>query len=207
MVTITDFRKAIENRMPRPIGAHKYFSVLAPLVVRGGELHFLFELRSENLRRQPGEVSFPGGKVERGESPRECAIRETSEELGIPQAHIEVLGELDYIPAYSDTLYSFLGVLPDADYEKTMNRDEVREIFLAPAAFFMENEPEVYSFDVRPKVDEDFPYGKIRQAQGYKWRSSTMTVPIYSFGDKVIWGMTARITWNLVRILKEAAVQ
>ena len=62
------------------------YSVLVPLVEREGGLSLLYEVRAGSLRRQPGEVCFPGGRLEGAESPEECALRETWEELGIPRA-------------------------------------------------------------------------------------------------------------------------
>ena len=53
------------------------FAVLAPLVRVDGETHLLFEVRALHMRRQPGEVCFPGGQIEEGETPLEAAVRET----------------------------------------------------------------------------------------------------------------------------------
>ena len=50
--------------------------------------HLLFEVRADTLDRQPGEVCFPGGHMESGETPAACALRETEEELSIPSAAI-----------------------------------------------------------------------------------------------------------------------
>jgi len=202
-ITIEDFEEIFKNRTPRSIGTYSCYSVLVPLVEKEGELHILYEVRSDFLKKQPGEVCFPGGKLEYGESAEACAIRETSEELNILAKDIKVISQLDYIHTYSNfTMYSFLGII---DYEvikkMNMNKDEVKEVFLVPLTFFLETQPDIYDFDVMPKVDEDFPYDKINFKTGYNWRKGKTTVPIYYYGERVIWGLTARITWNMVKII------
>lgn len=202
-VTIDDFIIAFENRKPRLIGSYSYYSVLVPLVEKDGDLHILYEVRSDKLLKQPGEVCFPGGRMEKDETAEECAVRETSEELNIPVGAIKVIAPMDYMHTYSNfTMYAFLGVI---DYEvlknTSVNTDEVKEIFLVPVAELLEMEPEIYNFDVIPNVGEDFPYEKINSKTGYNWRKGNSTIPIYQYGHHVIWGLTGRITCNLLRIL------
>jgi 8-oxo-dGTP pyrophosphatase MutT (NUDIX family) len=227
-VRLQDFREALAGRTPGPLDRYRYFSVLAPLVERDGVLYLLYQLRSESLRRQPGEVGFPGGKVEAGETPLACAIRETVEELGVPRESIEVIGALDYIHGYSDfTMYAFLGVIADTDFMRSFSRAEVQEVFLVPVSFFLENEPEIHCYEVAPRLDDDFPYARIlskggpgRRADaadilsgyvfsaqtgaGYKWRTGSVTVPIYNYEGRAIWGLTARITLHVIDILKQS---
>ena len=74
-------QKKISNRKGRPLGIEKDFSVLLPLIKVKDELHILYEVRSKNLDTQPGEISFPGGMVENGETYKDAAVRETIEEL------------------------------------------------------------------------------------------------------------------------------
>jgi 8-oxo-dGTP pyrophosphatase MutT (NUDIX family) len=206
-VTLQDFRKAFAERTPEPFDRYRYFSVLVPLVERDGELHLLYQLRSETLRRQPGEVGFPGGKLERGETPLDCAIRETVEELGIPRESIDVVGELDYIHSYGNsTTYAFLASVADADFDRTFNRAEVQEVFSVPVKFFMEAQPEIYSYEIAPRPDADFPYDKIQPKGAYNWRTGSATVPIYNYEGRVIWGLTGRITLRLIDILKNSFV-
>lgn len=66
--------------------------MLIPLVEKDGELHLLFEVRAKHMESQPGEICFPGGHVEQGENPKDAALRETFEELGIPTEKIELIG-------------------------------------------------------------------------------------------------------------------
>ncbi len=67
---------------------------MIPLIEIDGELHILDQRRAKTLRKQPYEVSFPGGAIDFGESPKEAAIRETSEELLIGRDKIEIIGDL-----------------------------------------------------------------------------------------------------------------
>ncbi len=202
-ITIKDFEDTFRNREPQSLGTYQYYSVLVPLVERDGELHILYEVRAENMKRQPGEVCFPGGRIENNESAEECAVRETSEELNIKRSDVRIIAQMDFLHTYSNfTLYSLLGVI---DYDVvagiSVNPDEVKEAFLVPVSFFAENEPEIYYFDVIPNIGPEFPYEKINLPNGYNWRKGKSTVPIYRYGDRVIWGLTARITNHLIELV------
>lgn len=202
-ITIKDFEDTFLDREPKSLGTYQYYSVLVPLVEKDGELHILYEVRAENMRKQPGEVCFPGGRIENNESAEECAVRETSEELNIKPEEIRIIAQMDFLHTYSNfTLYSLLGII---DYEVisglSVNPDEVKEVFLVPVSFFVENEPEVYCFDVLPNIGPDFPYEKINFQNGYNWRKGKSTVPIYRYEERVIWGLTARITNHLMDLV------
>ena len=66
-----------------------------PIVDRPGGLSVLLTLRAADLRAHSGQVAFPGGKIDEGESPREAALREAQEEIGLEERFIEPLGWLD----------------------------------------------------------------------------------------------------------------
>ena len=204
-ITISFLNKAFEGLDPRPIGQYNYSSVLIPLIEKDGELHILYEVRAETLRSQPGEISFPGGKMEEGEIPLECAIRETSEEIGIPMDTIDIITELNYINSYSNfTMYSFLGqIAPEVIDNAKINEAEVKEIFTVPLQFFVDNDPYIYTYDLRPDVKDDFPYREYGIEENYPWRKGTATVPFYTYRSRVIWGLTARLTLDLSRMIRE----
>ena len=67
-------------------------AVLIPILIRDGKYHVLYEVRSAKLKTQPGEVCFPGGRIEQGETPGEAAIREACEELCITRDQMEIVG-------------------------------------------------------------------------------------------------------------------
>ena len=88
-VSLNEIKERFRENVPEPIGKHRFFSVLVPLVEKDGELNLLFELRSSKMKADPGEICFPGGHVEPGEDFRTAAVRETFEEIGIPEDRIE----------------------------------------------------------------------------------------------------------------------
>lgn len=190
--------------MRKPLGIKKYFSVVLPLIYLNDELHILYEVRSFNLNTQPGEISFPGGYVEDGESFLEAGIRETMEELNIKKDNINILGELDYIASpYNFILYSYLALLEDINvYNIDYNKDEVDHIFTVPLKFFLENEPILDYVLLETITKEDFPYHLIQDGKNYNWKKANYPVYFYKYNDYIIWGMTARITKNFIDILK-----
>ncbi len=203
-ITLDKIETLFKSRAPRAMGNHQFFSVLVPLVQAEGELSLLYEVRAEHMKRQPGEVCFPGGKIEDGESHEDCAVRETMEELGVPRKDIHIISQMDTLYTYSNfTMFPFLGTIKEKALNKLeCNPDEVKEIFLVPLRYLMTCEPDVYEMDVAPVVGPDFPYEKIKSAEGYKWRKGTSEVPIYQFRERVIWGLTARITRHFITLLK-----
>ena len=200
---IDDIEKIFSGRAPGIMGCYNHYSVLVPLVEKDGELNLLFEVRSPDLERQPGEICFPGGKMEKGEDAEGCAVRETAEELGIGRSAIRVIGQLDSLHTYSNlTLYSFLGELNYSLLEHAkINHREVESVFYIPLADFITRKPFIYKTEISLEVGEDFPYEMINSSEGYNWGKGYHEVLIYKFGDKAIWGMTARIVYNLTEIL------
>ena len=111
-------RKLAEHR-PSLQQARGEFAVLVPLVEGPEGLSLLYEVRPAKLHHHSGEVCFPGGRIEPGETPRQCALRETREELGIPAERIELLGDLDFLYLRSEGLmYPVLARLDPAAAEK-----------------------------------------------------------------------------------------
>ncbi|MEI8215833.1 MAG: CoA pyrophosphatase [Eubacteriales bacterium] len=200
---IEDIEKILKDRKPKPFGDYKYFSILVPLVEKDGKLQVLFEVRADGLSRQPGEICFPGGRIEKGETPQEAAVRETSEELEIPVSKIKVIKELDFFYTYSNfTMYTFLGVLNEKDVsEGGINHHEVKEVFYVPLDYFLENDPFIKVLEVAP-VSDDFPYEMINLKNTYNWRKGRSTIPIYNYENRIIWGLTGKAILNLANIIK-----
>jgi len=204
-INLDKIESIFNSRKPEVIGQYHYFSVLVPLVVIEEELHILYEVRSDTLKRQPGEICFPGGRMEAGETEETCALREATEELGIPMSAIRVIAQLDSLYTYSNfTMYSFLGVIDREELKNaTINTEEVKSIFTIPLSQLLETSPFIYKMDIIPDVGDDFPYKLVNFSNGYNWRKGKSEVPIYHFDGKTIWGLTARITHNLVKIIQQ----
>lgn len=84
-VNLKDIEYLMEGRKPGAIGQRKDCAVLIPLVERADGLHFLFEQRSAQMKTQPGDVCFPGGRMEKGETPVACALRKLKRKSGFNQ--------------------------------------------------------------------------------------------------------------------------
>lgn len=207
-MNIKKIRDVINSREVGILGNHKYYSVMVPIVEFDGKLHILYEVRAAHISTQPNEVSFPGGKIERGEDPRQAALRETCEEIGISPNDIEVLGEGDRLIALADfTIYTYFGYIGESAYKNMkINGDEVGEVFLVPLEFFMDNEPDVRIFKIYQDIGDDFPFEAVNIEPTYKFFSSKVEVPIYRYEDKAIWGLTGRITRAFVQALKSENV-
>lgn len=203
-ITLDDIKTIFDGRTPGAAGKHSYFSVLVPLVEKDGQLCLLYELRAAHMKRQPGEVCFPGGKVEEGESFQQCAVRETVEELGIREDDITVINQMDVMHTYSNfTLFPFLGIIKEEALERLgCNPDEVEEVFTVPLDSLMENDPFIYKMQIVPQIKEDFPYERIKFPKTYNWRKGTNEIPIYEYENRIIWGLTGRVTMNLLKVLK-----
>ena len=95
------------------------------------------------MKHQPGDVCFPGGRQEKGETALEAAIRETEEELGISRDNIVVLGESDYIVTMFNTKVTpFVGLITGITIDELKpNPDEVDKVFAVPVEFFKETTP------------------------------------------------------------------
>lgn len=195
----------IKTHKPQVLGSRNFskYSILLPLIQKDGEVHVLFETRSEKLRRQPGEVCFPGGRIDpQDKTPKFAALRETNEELGISEDEISEVFPLDYIVSpFGMIVYAFAGfIAPSATFEP--NPAEVGSLFSVPLSFFLENEPRIYQiqFDVQP--EDDFPYELIEGGREYSWRAREMEEYFYLYEDKVIWGLTARILAHFIEVIR-----
>ncbi len=205
MTDIDKIINKIRNRVAKPLDIRKEYAVVLPLINIEGRWEIVYEVRSDNLKRQPGEISFPGGKVEEGESYRQAAIRETMEELNIGEENIKVIGELDFLVSRDNTIiYNFVAIIENIHLDDIRpNLDEVDHIFTVPVDFFIKNEPDLYYIDLQPAFRDNFPYNLVPNGKSYKWRMGKHSVYFYRYEDYVIWGYTARMTKSFIDIIKE----
>ena len=199
---LSSLRRAYTGHVPDLMGARGGSAVLVPLVDTADGPSLLYEIRSATVR-QPNEVCFPGGRREHGETPRETALRETWEEIGIPPEEIRVLAPLDLMQDISDrVVYPFLAEISAAGAARLKaSAAEVKNVFFVPVDYLLNYKEEVYRYVVSAKVDDDFPYERIGFPKTYPWRKGYMNVPIYEYQGHFIWGMTGRmVRWFLQQL-------
>ena len=90
------------------------YAVCIPLMPGPDGYQVLFEVRSANIKSQPGDVCFPGGRMEPGETPDETAVRETMEELLVEEKQLRLIGLMDpYLSESGNLVYPYAAVLED----------------------------------------------------------------------------------------------
>jgi 8-oxo-dGTP pyrophosphatase MutT (NUDIX family) len=156
-------------------------AVLAPLFEdAAGELHAVFTRRRHDLSRHAGEISFPGGRQDPGETLVETALREAHEEVGLPPAVVDVLGALEPTPTFvtNYAIYPFVGLI-EPGFEWVVADTEVAEVMELPLAAL------AAGYGERRLVRKGIPF----------------RTPTYQVGETVVWGATARILGDLLRRL------
>jgi 8-oxo-dGTP pyrophosphatase MutT (NUDIX family) len=152
-------------------------AVLVPLYVVDGELHAVFTRRRDDLRRHPGEISFPGGRHDDAdEDLTATALREAEEEIGLPRDVVEVVGALQPTPTIATdyAVYPFVGLI-EAGRKWTLSAREVAEVIELPVSALLAG------------------YGRRRLVR----RGLPIRTDTYLVGDHLIWGATARILADL----------
>ncbi|MDQ0213958.1 8-oxo-dGTP pyrophosphatase MutT (NUDIX family) [Oikeobacillus pervagus] len=196
--------KKVKNHSPTILGSESFsqFAVLLPLIEKDHEIHVLFEIRSKHLRRQPGEICFPGGRMDEYDlNASYTAVRETSEELGVAGEDITNLSPLNYmVSPFGTIIYPFVGFLHNTE-KLNPNPAEVADVFTVPLSFLMENQPDRYLVDFKLQLDRQFPVHLIPGGKNYNWQTRKMEELFYLYEDKVIWGMTARILKHFIEII------
>lgn len=189
---------------PQPILRLRHFAILALLTDIGGELHFILNKRAKGIH-QPGDVCFPGGHREEGETLEQTALRETEEEIGIPRGEIRILGKSDFmLTVYRGMIQPFIGyVTPEAFAAAKPNPVEVDEIFTVPLSFFLETTPENYPMTWKAVETESFPYDRIEGGRAYPFSKSEFPELFYEYNGYTIWGFTAQVLRNIAEIMTE----
>jgi peroxisomal coenzyme A diphosphatase NUDT7 len=198
----TIFNK-LKGRKPKILGEEDFFrvSVLLPLVEKDGETHVLFEVRASHMRRQPNEVCFPGGKMDdKDTTEMHCAIRETTEELGICESDISNVIPLDYlVSAFGTIIYPFVGFIDDIQKLRP-NPDEVGSTFTVPLSYLRQTEPERYKINFEVQPEDGFPFDLIVGGENYNWQTRHVDELFYQYDGNVIWGLTARILTHFLEL-------
>ncbi len=198
-------RNFLADRAAEPDGANKLpcFGLTAPLLETAEGLSFLYQVRSPKLAQQPGEVCFPGGRIEPGEAPDETAVRETCEELLVKPEQIELLGPGDIlVMPFNIILYPYLSRLHNYDY--TFSKAEVETVFTVPLTWLKENPPTIYKNPMYYEFSSDFPVDKLGIDNNYPYQKGENPMYYYEYGDHIIWGMTARMTAGFMDLIDRA---
>lgn len=155
-------------------------SVLVPLCVQGTlkeEPVLLYTVRARTLRTHAGQVAFPGGKWEHGETPDMAALRETEEEIGVSRSHIQLWTDMPPVQGTvrAVTITPVVGVIEKYNPDMLhLNPDEVESVFTVPLSHFCDPENQGYV---------ELMYNKFR-----------IPVPLFKYNKYPIWGVTAIIT-------------
>ncbi|WP_456277174.1 NUDIX hydrolase [Bacillus sp. AK128] len=201
---IDEIKHLIKGHSPDVLGNKKLskFAVLLPLVEHNNEIHVLFEVRSHKLRRQPGDICFPGGRVDQSDSSyKNAAIRETKEELGVNIQDIRDVYPLDYLVSpFGMIVYTYVGFIQSIE-SINVNPAEVDDVFLVPLSYFLDHKPDLYHVHFKVEPDKDFPIDLIVGGENYDWRIRDIEEQFYMYEGKVIWGLTARILSHFIEVL------
>lgn len=110
-------------------------AILIPIITEDGTEKLLYEVRSADLAWQPGDICFPGGSIEPGETPEEAVIRETCEELLISPHQITDIHKFGTMPGpYGRVVCIYIGRLNN--YYYTFSESETAEVFSVPIDWF-----------------------------------------------------------------------
>lgn len=156
-------------------------AVLIPLARNGDGWHLLFTRRTERVDSHKGQVSFPGGACDPGETtPEQTALREADEEIGIHPADVRVLGRMNTLVTITGyRVTPVVGVVP-WPYVFRVSSFEVARVFTMPLDFLARRENRWDFF--RP--DTDLP-----------------VVAYHPFDGELLWGATARMTVDFLALL------
>ncbi|MDT0191404.1 CoA pyrophosphatase [Exiguobacterium sp. BG5(2022)] len=177
-------------------------AVLIPLVQIDQDWHVVFEIRAHTMRQQPGEISFPGGRLEKGETPVEAAIRETCEELEVSADKVEVVGKLRPLATpHRQLIYPFVGIL--SEVPSVEGTDEVDHLFTVPISTLLMIDPFHGEMEWTMSPDQNIPLDRLANAKAYEKRVIKMREPFYEHEDYIIWGLTGKFLTQFIKRIKE----
>tara|TARA_B100000686_G_scaffold305938_1_gene344915 strand:- start:31062 stop:31676 length:615 start_codon:yes stop_codon:yes gene_type:complete len=161
---------------------YKLAAVLFPIIKIQDEYKVILTTRSINVLSHPGQVCFPGGRLESSDKNMvECAKREAFEEIGIEPNNIEVLGELDNCITGTDyNVTPILGLIK-GNFIPKIQEKEVADLFEVPLNFFLDKSN--------------------RKLKNAEYKNKKYTYYEFQWGEKKIWGSTARIIVNFCDII------
>ena len=152
-------------------------AVLLVLREQEGELQLLLTKRSTDLRHHPGQISFPGGKIEANEHSRQAALRETHEETGIAPEQLQLIGQLpSYATGTGFLIQPWIAFLTQ-EVELKLQASEVDSAFWLPLPFVLD------------------PVNT--HSEHFAMHGQSHLVHFMPYGPHLIWGATAAILYSL----------
>ncbi len=149
-------------------------AVLVPLVVQNGHARLILTKRASALKHHPGQIAFPGGKVDaQDENDQATALREAHEEIGLPPASVEIIGQLpQHVTVTGFRVTPIIGVIQKS-FQPKADPAEVEEIF-------------------------DLPLNHVLRLENYNrtgryWQGAIRRYETVPYGPYYIWGATARM--------------
>ena len=160
-------------------------AVLIP-VIGSSDPTVLFTQRTDTLPKHKGQISFPGGAKDDGETLVGAALRETAEEIDLEPTLVDVIGELDTFPTFVSgyTVTPFVGWLPERPV-LSPNPAEVAAVLEVPLSSLSD---------------------EIRADPGFEHEQRTYPTEAWIWEGNVIWGVTARIVRQFLEVLAEGGV-
>lgn len=167
-----------EHRQPMVDGIAREAAVLVPMT-RAADPSVIFIRRAQHISSHSGQVAFPGGMWEPGDqSLMHTALRESEEEIALPQALVEVIATLPARTTRFDVRVSpYLGIIPEG-LEFVPELSELESVFQVPLSFLAQ-------LDNLGFAEIDLPEGRCR-------------VPCYWVGDYCIWGFTLQVVADIL---------
>ncbi len=156
--------------------------VLVLFYPKDGRLCLLLTRRTERVFTHRGQISFPGGTQHAGETIETTALRETAEEVGLAADAVVLLGRLTplYLPQSNFCIYPVVAYLPNRPSLRPQP-EEVAEVLEVPLSHLLD------------------PQTVMRETWIYE--GSSYVVPFYAFGEHKIWGATAMVLAELLKLL------
>ncbi len=151
-------------------------AVLLALYETRGEPELLYTQRAASMRSHPGEISFPGGRVEPGDAtPMHAALREAEEEVGLAPRDVRMLGHLtDYLTHRDVLVCAYVGEVAGQPPSAPRSADEVAQVFTVPIAALLD--PGAY------------------EARAIRGMGRGGRVHYWHVGGRIVWGITGELT-------------
>jgi 8-oxo-dGTP pyrophosphatase MutT (NUDIX family) len=201
-ITVQDIQNALKQELPgaeahsimaptgRQLEAPKNIkpqqsAILIPLFYHSNKLHTCLTRRNHQLKKHPGQISFPGGRYELYDSNTQAtALRETHEEIGIKPENVRILGKLSnlYIPVSNFMITPYIGLI-ERDVIFKIDKNEVSEVIQVALSELLHQGTHTH--------------------QPVEIAGEDVNVPCYIINGNVIWGATSMILAELEAILKK----